>query len=207
MSVRLWLLVLALWGCSGTKAEDSTPLQRPTCAELEQSLPGAPDVDGIAASLAGVGSALFPTLEGVSIELDPISSTTAFFQANVRLDTIAEPPRERVYLVQYSEEMFALAPPSDGVVAILAHELVHVSDYVGMDTEALGAFAIEYATGDVSAYERATDEGALERGCAAGLIAYREWLYGVVDEETRAEKERDYYTPEEIRAWVVEHGG
>lgn len=142
----------------------------------------------------------------MSVVLVPISSTTSFFAANVDLDTFAAPPLERTYTVQYAEELFALEPPAAGVVAILAHELVHVRDYTSMDTEALGAFAIEYATSDVSVYERATDEATLEKGCAAGLVAYREWLYGVVDPETEAQKRHDYYTPEEIRAWVSEHG-
>jgi|GEM_PF-1535575 len=196
------MLALGFVACGGKTADSHAP-PAPTCGALEGTLPGAPDVDGIEASLRGVHAALYPELDGISVELDPISSTTSFFAANVRLDTFDRPPRERVYTVQYAEELFALAPPSDGVVAILAHELAHVRDYTEMDSEALGLFAIEYATGDVSAYERSTDEATLEKGCGLGLIAYREWLYSVVDAETEAEKRRDYYTPEEIQAWMA----
>ena len=57
-----------------------------------------------------------------------------------------------------------------------------------------------------AAYERATDEKALQRGCADGLSAMRTWIYAHVDAETLAEKEKDYYTPEEITTWVADNG-
>ena len=63
------------------------------------------------------------------------------------------------------------------------------------------------ATSDeLAAYERATDEKALQRGCADGLSAMRTWIYAHVDAETLAEKEKDYYTPEEITTWVADNG-
>lgn len=197
--------VFGIVGCGGKGADSSAAAPAPSCGELEASLPGAPDVAQLQASLDAVRGGLFPELEGIAIVLDPISSTTSFFAANVQLDTFGEAPADRIYTVQYAEELFALAPPAAGVVSILAHELVHVRDYTAMDSETLGLFAIEYATGDVSTYERATDEATLAKGCGTGLIAYREWLYGVVDAETEAEKRRDYYTPEEIRAWMAAH--
>ena len=82
------------------------------------------------------------------------------------------------------------------------HEFKHVLDYTEMDSNALIEFGLWYAGGDVAEYERATDEFALERGCASGLIDFREWLYGFVSEEVRAEKEANYYSPDEIRAWM-----
>lgn len=56
--------------------------------------------------------------------------------------------------------------------------------------------------GYVAEYEHATDEFTLERGCATGLVEFREWLYGFVSEEGRREKEKHYYTPDETRAWL-----
>jgi hypothetical protein len=185
--------------------KDSAGGSRASCVELQDSLPGAPDVPGLQQSLTAVQAELFPELSGVAVVLDPISSTTSFFAANVDLQTFDAEPRDRTYTVQYAEELFALAPPAAGVVAILAHELAHVRDYTGMDTDAFAAFALEYAGGDVAAYERSTDEAALEKGCGTGLIEYREWLYAAVDDETEAEKRRDYYTPEEIQAWLDAH--
>ena len=67
----------------------------------------------------------------------------------------------------------------------------------------IAAFGLWYATDDVSAYERETDLFALERGCGEGLIAFRTWLYAQLDDEAIAEKQRDYYTPEEIEAWMA----
>ena len=69
------------------------------------------------------------------------------------------------------------------------------------DRMALHIMGLAYARGELPDYERQTDEQALERGCATGLKAYRLWLYDRVDDETEAQKRRDYYTPEEIDAW------
>lgn len=194
----LVLLVPSLVACS-TKPADSAASG--ACDRAMAELPGAPDVAGIQGSLDGVRSALYSDLEGVPIELKPISSTTSFFAASVDLSSLGGTTENRRYVVQYAEELFALGPPVDGVVAILAHELAHVLHYTSLEQQELIDFALWYAQGDIADYERQTDEETLRRGCASGLIAYREWLYSVVDAETRAEKERDYYTPEEIRAW------
>lgn len=201
---RRLLLCASLAACSGKPADSAAPS---VCAAAMAELPGAPDVAGVQASLDGVRQALYPELDGASIALQPVSSETSFFAASVDLQSLDGVTENRRYVVQYAEELFALGPPADGVVAILAHELAHVLHYTGLSQEELIEFALWYAQGDIAAYERETDEQALERGCAAGLISYREWLYGVVDAETRAEKERDYYTPEEIRAWVASEGG
>jgi hypothetical protein len=197
------LLVPSLLSC-GTKPTDSAG--RSSCDRAMAELPGAPDVAGIQASLDGVRTALYDELEGIPIELQAISSTTSFFAASVDLSSLDGTTENRRYVVQYAEELLALEPPADGVVAILAHELAHVLHYTGLEQQELIDFALWYAQGDIADYERQTDEQTLRRGCASGLIAYREWLYSVVDAETRAEKQRDYYTPEEIRAWERDQG-
>jgi hypothetical protein len=197
------MLLLSLTACAAKPADTATPT---ACDQAMARLPGAPDVAGLQASLDGVRSALYTDLEGVPIELQPISSTTSFFAASVDLSSLEGSTENRRYVVQYAEELFALAPPSDGVVAILVHELAHVLHYTGLEQQELIDFALWYAQGEVADYERQTDEETLRRGCASGLIAYREWLYAVVDAETRADKERDYYTPDEIRAWERERG-
>lgn len=198
------LIVGVLVGCGGPNQTDKGG-DPGACDALMNELPGASDLDGLQESLTAVQRELFPELDGVSLALQPVTSTTSFFAANLDLSTLDAAPLERSYVVQYAESVFELGAPQDGVVAILAHELAHVVDYTELDSEALVEFALWYAQGDVAVYERQTDETALSLGCATGLIAYREWLYSVVDDNTRAEKERLYYTPDEIRAWVIAH--
>ena len=86
---------------------------------------------------------------------------------------------------------------------VLAHELKHIRDYSEMDFDALNEFVAWYmTTDDISEYERETDEYALGLGCGLALRAYREWLYEHIDAEAVEQKRYDYYTPEEIDAWL-----
>ena len=84
------------------------------------------------------------------------------------------------------------------------HELKHVMDYSQMNTSELIEFGIWYGSADIAEYERQTDLFTLEKGCGTGLIAFRNWLYGQVTDEVKAEKQRQYYTPEEIQQWMDE---
>jgi hypothetical protein len=147
--------------------------------------------------------ALFPELGGVRVAVVENADPSSFYAANVDASTLEVDPFDRTYTVVYSTVQLAEPPPHAGVIAILAHELQHIVDYTAMEAREFAEFGIWYATSDVSEYERATDERALELGCGTGLIAYRQWLYGVVDDETEAAKRRDYYTPEEIEAWMA----
>lgn len=191
----IWLLL----ACASPPADSGTP----TCADLEQAHARMADVDDVQAALTAVQAALYPELDGVRVDLVSSESETDFFVANLDLSTLEDAPLSRTYRVLQSTHALPRGVPGDGVVAILAHELKHVLDYTTMDTDALVDFALWYAEGDIAAYERETDEAALERGCAQGLKAYRVWLYDQVDADTRAAKERDYYTPDEIDAWVA----
>lgn len=188
-------ILLLLAGCGVPATQPVT-----TCAALMRG-EAISDADTLAATVPRV-QALYPSLEGVAITLATLDSATDFFQADVEPSTLTEPPRDRVYRVRHAPRIFDDPPPRSALVAILAHELGHVDDYVGMETSELVDFALWYATtDDIAPYERATDEKALELGCGEGLAAYRTWLYDHVDPETAAQKRLDYYTPEEIAAW------
>ena len=60
---------------------------------------------------------------------------------------------------------------------------------------------------ELAAYERATDEQAMDRGCAEGLSQMRDWVYTHCEGEVLEEKKRDYYSPDEIDAWVLANPG
>jgi hypothetical protein len=173
------------------------------------------DEAGVVALVDDATREAFPELVGVEIGVAPVDDL-AYFRAWTEVDTVArDDGRARTYTVQY--DPVVLADPMDpaSLAALVVHELGHVEDYVAMDSAELVSFAIWYGSQDpatsdeLAAYERATDEKALVRGCAAGLSAAREWIYAAsADDPVRlAEKQRNYWTPDEIAAWVDAGGG
>jgi hypothetical protein len=150
----------------------------------------------------------FPELAPYVLRLDlDISSADAFFIAQPDLSTIEEPPRDRLYVVRGNPTLLDDPPSATAVGAILVHELKHIRDYTEMDTDELVNFGLWYGIAeDVSEYERETDEHALRKGCAEGIKAYRAWLYEHIPEESVAAKREDYFTPEEVDAWVADNG-
>lgn len=197
------MLLALLLACKPTvEPTDPGPL---TCPELLDGGPVALDEAALQVVVDRMRDNLFPELEGVRITLMPNTSDTSYFSANLEIATLESPPRERSYLLHYSTLQFADPPPADAVTAILAHELKHVRDYTELDSQQMVDFGIRYATEPISAYERQTDEHALQLDCGEGLILFREWLYDHVTPEVEAQKRIDYYTPEEIRAWIDQH--
>ena len=199
------LLLLLL--CLTAACADPESASQRFCRQLV-SEPGAPptDLNALSGILAEVRAALYPELEGVSIQLEPMDSTSDFFVANLDFATLDDPPLSRRYLVRYSKRLFDDPPGHAATAAVLAHELRHIVDYTGMDGAELAEFALWYVSSDVSAYERETDEHVLKLGCGEALKRYRLWLYGQVDPATLEQKKKDYYTPQEIDAWIAEHG-
>ena len=193
--------------CASPPEPADSGVAEQACALLAQDAAPPGDEAALAALLGEVQATFHPALDGVSIALEAMDSDQDFFVANLDLSTAGEAGPDRDYRVQYGLRVFEDPPPFAATGAILVHELQHIEDYVAMDTAALAEFAIWYAGGDFAEYERATDEVVLEAGCGEGLKAYRLWLYGQVDAGTEAEKRRDYYTPEEIEAWMAAHSG
>lgn len=170
--------------------------------------------DGVVELLAGARDAAWPGLDGVEIGVAPIDELQ-YFRAWVELDTFAlDDGRARTYTVQYDPVALADPMSAEALAATLVHELAHVHDYVGMDAETLADFALWYATEDphtsedLAAYERATDDQALARGCADGLAASMVWIYArsADDPDLLAEKMHNYYTPGDIARWTSTHG-
>lgn len=147
----------------------------------------------------------FPDLAGVTVVVRGFDSETDFFTADVVVETVSKPPRERIYRVNANRALYGGGLGNRAVYAILTHELKHVRDYLAMDEKALVSFAVNYVLVPQAAYERSTDLFALERGVGRGLRDFRRWLYDHVDDETREAKRRDYFTPEEIERWLRDH--
>ena len=192
---------LSLFACTQSPEVPKDTGDFPTCATIMERAVNPSTLSDIETLIANARS-LIPELDGVSLRVETIESNSTFLAAQVDLSTISNPPLEREYLIQINPQIFEQQITGASTVAILVHEFKHILDYTEMDTNALVEFGIWYAGGDVAEYERATDEFALERGCATGLIEFREWLYDFVSEEIRREKEENYYTPDEIQAWL-----
>lgn len=195
----LWSVVL-LTGCLDAELG--------ACEAVVGTGAGPTDEAELQQTLDAVRETLADDLVDNDITLNAIDSDSDYFTASVRAESLDAPPEERAYLLNHSVQLFADPPPAHAVAAIVVHELAHIRDYTGMDEGAFVDFVLWYGTtDDVSAYERETDEVALRAGCGAGLSAYREWLYDHVDAQTEAQKRLDYYTPEEIEAWMTADEG
>jgi hypothetical protein len=167
---------------------------------------------GLRDLLDAVRAAAWPEYADLSVGVAPVDGL-AYFRAWTELDTVGlDDGRARAYTVQYDPVVLEDPPEPAAVAALLTHEMGHVDDYVGMDSAELVSFALWYGTQDpltsdeLADYERATDEKALERGCADGLAAARQWIYAHADPETLAEKKHNYDTPAQIDAWTDDHG-
>lgn len=200
MAPCMVITVMGAWGCGG---EADVPL---TCDELLRDVPPPKSLDDVRSPLALVRDRFYPELAPAQVELieDPLGGGS-YFEANLRFETIEEPPLERSYLIHVNPDLFNDPPPGLAVGSVLVHEMKHIKDQTEMDSQELAAFGLWYAIGDVAEYERATDEYALEQGCANGLKAYWDWLYPRLSEEDAAQKRMNYYTSEEIDQWVLEH--
>lgn len=186
----------------------------PQCPFDAVELPKDPVTDeaGLIDLLAATREATFGSITCASIGVRA-HEDLQFLRAWIELDTVDEDDGcAREYTIEYDPVLLTDPPEPVALAAILVHELGHVDDYLLMNSDEVLEFAVWYGTADpmtdddLAAYERATDEKALERGCAEGLSAMREWIYAHSDATVRAEKERNYYTPEEIEAYVAEFG-
>lgn len=195
-------LALVLGGCGET------------CPFDEIALPEAPVTEeaGVLALLDATRAATFPDLDGVAIGAEPVEDLQ-FFRAWTEIETVGlDDGRARTYTVQYDPVVLSDPPAPAALAAVLTHELGHVHDYVGMTGEELLEFAAWYGSQDPAEsdglrdYERATDEQALERGCGAALAEMRTWIYAHSEGEVLADKQRNYYSPAEIEAWMEANG-
>jgi hypothetical protein len=104
------------------------------------------------------------------------------------------------YFVDVNPALFQEQAPSDGVCAILAHELVHiVSLSRGNRIRRFGLVRL-LSKRQTAKFERRTDLEAIHRGYGDGLRSYRKWVYAHISPNKLQEKRRNYFSPEEIGA-------
>jgi len=104
------------------------------------------------------------------------------------------------YFVDVNPALFQEQAPSDGVCAILAHELAHVVSLSrGNRIRRFGLVRL-LSKLQTAKFERRTDLDTIHRGYGEGLKSYREWVYAHIPSNKLPEKRRNYFSAEEIGA-------
>lgn len=145
----------------------------------------------------------FPELKGITFTPKLIKNPAVFLATDINIPSVLVGEREYIL---YLNKQLHTQPISDlALKGILAHELVHFSDYEKMNALELAWFYAKILTNAAfeAEYERATDLQTFERGYAIGIKAFRFWLYEQITPEAKALKEKNYYTPEEIDNWLL----
>lgn len=141
----------------------------------------------------------FPELGNVGLGVRSFRSQSDYFRTRFSLSRFALFMRMRYY-VEVNPAFFQRQAPSDGVCAILAHELSHVVALSrGNRVRRFGLVRL-LSKRYTAKFERGTDLEAIHRGYGDGLKSYRIWVYAQVPPNRLQAKLRNYFSPEEITA-------
>lgn len=141
----------------------------------------------------------YPELEDAKITLETFESADTFFKARFSIARFLT-FRKINYTIFVNPIIFKSEISGEAISAILAHELAHILYYDEKNRFELFGLASLIDKGFTAKFERKADLQAIRRGYGAGLIKYREWLYANIPKKSLAEKKRDYFSPDEIRA-------
>ena len=158
--------------------------------------------DGIAvtgATLREIQGTSYPELAHIDLRVRSFRSQSDYFRTRFSLSRFLLPMRMR-YFVDVNPALFREQAPSDGVCAILAHELAHVVSLSrGSRIRRLGLVRL-LSKRQTTKFERRADLDAIHRGYGDGLKNYRTWVYVHIPPNKLPEKRRNYFSPEEIAA-------
>ncbi len=143
--------------------------------------------------------AAYPELAKVDIQIKAFNDDADYFRTLLSFKRFLFGQRMQ-YFIRVNPRLFELAAPEEGVRAILAHELGHVFEFHQQNRMKLLRLVRLMSKTYTARFERRTDLQAISRGYGAGLKAYRVWLYQHVPAKKLAEKQRNYFSPEEIEA-------
>jgi hypothetical protein len=145
-----------------------------------------------------IRAASFPELKDAIIKVELLRSDADFFRTRFSLPHFFMGRRMR-FLLKVNPRVFELGAPDTAVRAIIAHELAHVVYYQRKRLCLLGLTRLA-SKKFTARFERWTDLQAISRGYGEGLQEYRRWLYQHVPARKLREKQRNYFSPEEIAA-------
>jgi hypothetical protein len=146
-------------------------------------------------------STYFPEIPADQLSVTTFESDAYFLQAQPKVKSLVRSGPKRHYKVELNTKLLNCPPSMEALVAILAHELEHVLDYMHWSSVRVVNHGIKYSlSGKVKIkYERETDQKVVERGLSEGLAQYREWVYQWLTKKDLKRKREIYLTPEELR--------
>lgn len=140
----------------------------------------------------------YPELEGADIQVKMFRSQSDYFKARFGYPQYFS-TRMR-YLVFVNPRVFEMQAPEQGVRAIIAHELAHLVYLKRRNRFQLLGLVRLTSKRFTARFERWADLKAISLGYGEGLNEYRQWLYSNVPSSKLAEKQRNYFSPDEINA-------
>jgi hypothetical protein len=141
----------------------------------------------------------FPELAKVDLRVRAFHSQSDYLRTRFSISRFLLLRRMR-YFIDVNPALFRQQAPTDGVCSILAHELVHVvSISHGNRIRQFGLVRL-LSKRHTAKFERGTDLEAIHRGYGEGLKSFRSWLYTHIPPSKLADKQRNYFSPEEITA-------
>ena len=198
-----WIILAAVSG----ECQPSSGVQTVGCPTVDHQTTFA---DGDAGDAIGVTSpallevraSSFQELAHTDLRVRAFRSQSDYFRTRFSLSrfVLLMPMR---YFVDVNPALFLRPPPSEGICAILAHELAHVVSLSrGNRIRRLGLIRLMSQRYTVK-FERGADLEAIHRGYADGLKTYRAWVYTHIPPDKPQVKLRNYFSPEEITAIQV----
>jgi hypothetical protein len=178
------------------------------CGNSARNATHPSSLDGIQQVIEGVRQASFPRLTGVDIAVYDLRSDSDYLQARFTVSSFFS--RKLQYLVFFNQVAIRRQVPAEGLRAIVAHELTHISYYEDQSRMGLLSLARLLAPSFTTRFERKADLDTIALGYGRGLQTFRTWLYRNIPPARVAGKKRDYYTPEEIEALLraeMNHAG
>jgi len=193
-----WIMLAAVSGeCQSSSAVQTTgcPTSDHQMAVAGRDASGAIGVTSPA--LLEVRASSFQELAHINLRVRAFRSQSDYFRTRFSLSRflLFMPMR---YFVDVNPALLLRPPPSDGVCAILAHELAHVvSVSRGNRVRRLGLIRLISQRNTVK-FERRADLEAIHRGYGDGLKSYRTWVYTHIPPDKVQQKLRNYFSPGEI---------
>ncbi|MBL7716961.1 MAG: hypothetical protein JNL01_15970 [Bdellovibrionales bacterium] len=198
--IRIFLVLVAFFALAGFASgpdRDQATVIAKACTDPASIVVGPETMPCLVEALV---QAKFPTLRGISIQLRVKREKGYFLMTDI--DAPLKSARKRKYFIEYNPDFFQGSVPltQEALTAILAHELVHIRDYVERTSAGVATLLTLQSS---RKYERSTDRETLKLGFADGLIAFRQWIYARLDADDLEIKKRNYLTPEEIKEWLA----
>src|SRR5258708_607350 len=144
----------------------------------------------------------FPALAHIHLRVRAFRSQSDYFRTRFSLSRFLLLMRMR-YSVDVNPALFQRQAPSDGICAIVAHELAHVASLSrGNRIRRVGLIRL-ISERYTAKFERGADFEAIHRGYGDGLKTYRAWVYNHIPPDKLQQKLWTYFSPEEITAIQV----